>query len=88
MLQASVPNVSAVFPDVCCKCIYLNVAYVSHICCKCFVYMLHMFYLVSECFQVFLQVFHMHISSVSFAFRCMLQVLHQNVSKSTPLHKS
>ena len=23
-------------PDVCCKCIYLDVAYITHICCKCF----------------------------------------------------
>jgi len=34
MLQASVPNVSSAFSDVCCKCAYLDVAYVSHICCK------------------------------------------------------
>jgi hypothetical protein len=32
------------FLDVCCKCVYLNVAYVSHICCKCFIWMLRMFY--------------------------------------------
>jgi hypothetical protein len=34
MLQASVSNVSSAFSDVCCKCTYLDVAYVSHICCK------------------------------------------------------
>jgi hypothetical protein len=37
MLQVYVPNVSPV-SDVCCKCFYLNVAYVIvviHICCKC-----------------------------------------------------
>jgi hypothetical protein len=43
MLQVSVPNVSSVFSDVCCKCVYLDVAYVSHICCKCFIWILHMF---------------------------------------------
>jgi hypothetical protein len=32
MLQAFVP----VFSDVCCKCVYLDVAYVLHRCCKCF----------------------------------------------------
>ena len=33
-LQVSVPNVSSAFLDVCCKCAYLDVANVSHICCK------------------------------------------------------
>jgi hypothetical protein len=32
-------------------------------------------------FQVFLQVFQMHVSSVSSVFRRMLQVLHLDVSK-------
>jgi hypothetical protein len=36
MLQASVSNVLSVFSDVCCNSVYLSVAYVSHICCKCF----------------------------------------------------
>ena len=31
------------FPDACCKCVYLDVAYVSHIYCKCFIWMLCMF---------------------------------------------
>jgi hypothetical protein len=35
--------VSSVFLDVHCKCVYLDVTYVSHICCKCFIWMLHMF---------------------------------------------
>ena len=30
MLQASVPNVSSVFPDTCCKCVYLDVVYVCN----------------------------------------------------------
>jgi hypothetical protein len=38
MLQASVPNVSSFFSDVCCKFVYLDVAYVSHVCCKCFIW--------------------------------------------------
>jgi hypothetical protein len=29
------PNVSSVFSDICCKCVYLEVAYVSRICYKC-----------------------------------------------------
>ena len=32
-------------------------------------------------FQVFLQLFQMHVSSILFAFRRMLQVLHLDVSK-------
>jgi hypothetical protein len=34
------------FSDVCCKCVYLDVAYVSHIYCKCFILMLCMFAMV------------------------------------------
>jgi hypothetical protein len=37
MLQAYVPNVSSVFLDVRCKCVYLVVAYVSHMSYKCFI---------------------------------------------------
>jgi hypothetical protein len=44
--------------------------------------MLRMFYnCFSSVFHVFLQVFHMHISSVSSAFKCMLQMLHLDVLK-------
>jgi hypothetical protein len=75
MSQTSVLNVSSFFPDVCCKCIYLDVAYV-------FTYMLQVFYLnvvyVLQWFQVFLGVF----ASVSYAcfkcfivFRRMLQIV-------------
>jgi hypothetical protein len=42
ILQMSIPNVLSVFSYVCCKCVYLDVAYVSHICCKCFIWMLRM----------------------------------------------
>jgi hypothetical protein len=34
MLQVSVSNVSFAFSDICCKCTYLDVTYVLHICCK------------------------------------------------------
>jgi hypothetical protein len=50
MLQASVPNVSSVFSDVRCKCVYLDVAYVSHVYCKCLIWKLHMFTIVFRCF--------------------------------------
>jgi hypothetical protein len=69
------------FLDVCCKCVYLDVAYVSHICCKCFTWMLRMFAMVFKCFHMFLQLFQTHVLSVSSVFRCMLQVLHLDVSK-------
>jgi hypothetical protein len=55
MLQTSVSNVSSVFSDGCCKT--LDVAYVSYVCCKCFIWMLRMFVMVSNVFQLFLQVF-------------------------------
>jgi hypothetical protein len=51
MLQRSVTNVSFVFSDVRCKCVYLDVAYISHICYICFIWMLHMFALVSSVFR-------------------------------------
>ena len=44
------PNVSSVFSDVCCKCVYLDVAYVSHICCECFIWMLRLFAMVFKFF--------------------------------------
>jgi hypothetical protein len=36
--------------DICCKCSYLDVAYVSRICRKCFIWMLRMFTMVSNVF--------------------------------------
>jgi hypothetical protein len=58
ILQASIPNVSSIFSEVCCKCVYLDVA---KMCCKCFIYMLRMFAMI-------LQVFQTHVSSVSSVF--------------------
>jgi hypothetical protein len=58
VLQAFVPNISSVFLDVCCKCIYLVVVYVSHIC-------LQMFYL--DIAHVLLMVFRCFYK----CFRCM-----------------
>jgi hypothetical protein len=54
MLQTSISNVSSVFSDACWKYVYLDVIYVSHICCKCFIWMLHMF---CNGFQVFFRYF-------------------------------
>jgi hypothetical protein len=50
--------------------------YVEH-----FIWMLHLFTIVLSVFEVFLQVFQKHVSSVLFAFRRMLQPLHLDVSK-------
>jgi hypothetical protein len=64
MLQVYVPSVSSVFSDVRCKCVYFDVIYV-------FTHMSQVFYLdvayflmTFMCFQVFLQVFETHVSSV------------------------
>jgi hypothetical protein len=66
------------YSDVCCKCVYLDVAYVSQICYKCFIWMLRMFAMVFKCFKVFLQVFQMHVSSViSGCFKNRSDVAHR-----------
>ena len=72
MLQAHVPNVSSVFSNVCCKCIYLDVVYVSHICYKCFIWMLRMFAIVSRVFASVLDAyfkcfidFHSYVANVA-----------------------
>jgi hypothetical protein len=49
-LQVSVSNVSSVFFDVCYKCVCLDVVYVFHICCKCFISMLRMLVMIFKCF--------------------------------------
>jgi hypothetical protein len=54
MLQAFVSNVSSVFSDVCCKCVYLDVVYVSHICLQVFYWdVAYVFAMVSSIFHVF-----------------------------------
>jgi len=57
---------------------YVDVAYVSHIRCMCFIWMLRMVAMVFKCF---FEVFQKHISSVSTTFRRMLQLLYLDVSK-------
>jgi hypothetical protein len=65
MLQASISNVSSVFLDVCCKCVYLDQmfhlffqTYVASV----FIWMLHMFHkyianILSRCYVCFIMVF-------------------------------
>jgi len=59
--------------DICCKCVYLDVAYVSHIYYKCFILMFYMFhtYVVSVCFKCFICFIRMLHSSV-----LMLHIFH------------
>ena len=84
MLQASVPNVSSAFSDICCKCAYLDDAYVSHICCKS---MYEMFQLCQS--YVAISVFMLQVASVLFGccicFTHMLQVYVPNVSSASDL---
>jgi hypothetical protein len=42
-IHVYVLNISSVPSYVRCKCVYLDVIYVSHLCCKCFILMLHIF---------------------------------------------
>jgi hypothetical protein len=66
---------------------YLDVAYVSHVCCKWFMWMLHMLAMVFMSFQMFckccrrilqvFQLFHMHVVSVlSRCFKSRSDVAH------------
>jgi hypothetical protein len=72
------------FSNVCCKCVYLDIAYI------CLTYMLQVFYLnvayifqwFFKCFQVFLQVFQTHVSCV---FKHMLQIFYRNISTTDRL---
>ena len=77
MLQAYVPNVLSAFSDICSKCVYLDVAYVSHICCKCFIWMLHIF--CNGFSSVFSGVFA-SVSDVCFKCFICLQTYVVNVS--------
>jgi hypothetical protein len=39
------------FSDIFCRCVYLEVADVSHMCCKCFIWMLLIFAMVFKFFR-------------------------------------
>jgi hypothetical protein len=67
------------FSEHSCKCVDLDVAYVSHICLQ--VFYLNFVYVFCNSFKCFCKCMQMYVSIVSFAFRRMLQVLHRNVSK-------
>jgi hypothetical protein len=49
MLQASVPNVSSIYSDVCCKCLSGCYICFTHML-KCFIWTLRMFAIVFKCF--------------------------------------
>ena len=58
VFQVYVLNVSSVFSYVCCKWVYLDVAYAAHISCKCYIWMLRMFAMAFQSvFKIYLQVF-------------------------------
>jgi hypothetical protein len=70
MLRASVLNISSIFSDIRCKCVYLDVVYVSHIYCKCFLFGCCMcfcngfssvFRFFYKCFRRMFQVFHLSL---------------------------
>jgi hypothetical protein len=82
ILKASVPNVSYVFSDVSyCNYVYLDVVYVSHICCKCFIWMLRMFAIVFKCFSYIFCKYLRRMFRMFHLFFFTLQVLHRIVSK-------
>jgi hypothetical protein len=56
------------FSDVCSKCVWLDVAYVSHIYCKYFIWMLHMFH---NGFKCFLYVFASVLDAFFKGFICL-----------------
>jgi hypothetical protein len=61
MLQVFVPNVSTIFFQIICKCVYLDA-------CICFTHMLQVFYIdvayVCNCFSSVFHVFQTHVSYV------------------------
>jgi hypothetical protein len=66
MLQASIPNVSSVSSNVCCKCVYLD--------CICFTHILQVFYLnVARAFAMAFQVFLCVFANISDTyFKCFI----------------
>jgi hypothetical protein len=79
MLQISIPNILFVFSDVCCKCVYLDIAYALHLLSKRFIWLLRMCY--NYFFRYFLHVFQTHVLNVLSVFRHMLQMLYPDISK-------
>jgi hypothetical protein len=80
MLQVSIPNVSSVFRRML-QVFFLDVAYVSHICCKRFIWMLHVFLqwplsvfmYFCKCFRRMLyvfQLFHTYVAIASVLSEC------------------
>jgi hypothetical protein len=81
MLQEFIQNVSSVVSDVSCKCVYLDVVYVSHICYKYFIWTLYMF---AMAFKYLAGVFASVSDVCCKCFSCfgrMLQVFHLYIVK-------
>jgi hypothetical protein len=81
MLQVFVPNILFVLSNICCKCVYLDAAYVSLICCNLlsgFCVCLQWFSSVfrcffCKCFKSMFQVFHLSLDICSNCCICMFQ---------------
>jgi hypothetical protein len=84
ILQESVSNVSSVFSYVRCKIVYLDIVYVSHICCMCFICILCMFAMVScvfssvseACFKCFIYLQTYVASIISRCFKSRSDIAH------------
>ena len=69
---------ASIFSYVCCKCVYLHVAYVSHICYKCFIWMLRLFAMIFKCF----------LSVSDICFKCLIYLQMYIVSLASRYFKS
>jgi hypothetical protein len=88
MLLVLIPNVSSIFRTYVTIMCYLDVAYVSHICCKCFIWMLCMFAIVSSifsyfssvldaCFKLFICLLLYVVSVASGCFKSRWSIVHE-----------
>jgi hypothetical protein len=77
MLQAYVSNILSVFSDVRCKCFYLDVAYVSRICCKCLLSRGCVCFAMA--FQVLLQVFRMYVQVFNACYKHFIWMFHKMI---------
>jgi hypothetical protein len=82
MLQASVLNVSSIFSEVCCKYVYLDVAYVSNI------YYKNFFLNVAYVLQWLLSVFSFFATILNAWFKCFICLHTYLVNVSSRCFKS
>jgi hypothetical protein len=91
IFQVYVSNVLSILDEYCKSFTWMLHIHVANICFKCFqvfhtyvyeyfIWMLHIFVMVSNIFEAFPRVFQTFVSNGSLAFFCMLQLLHLNIS--------